>query len=172
MGEDELRRQVERAVRLLLYRPDGAGVDPTEVVLKLADYICDSLGRRVVEGEVRTELERHGYHLRDWARDQNVLQQVERLNGRYLRHVQSELIFGRAIPRAEAESVPDALQSTSGKLAQIIIGAAGRGKTCTLAQIVEHLRRAGVPFLVIRLDDLPPLSSTRALGRELDLPDS
>jgi hypothetical protein len=63
-GEDELRRQVEISVRRLVYRADNCGFDPSQVVLKLADFIYDSLGRRLVEADIRSELACHGYYLR------------------------------------------------------------------------------------------------------------
>src|SRR5258708_31605057 len=65
-SEGELRRQVEINVRRLVYRSDDRAVDSGLVVLKLADFICKSLGRRLVEADIRSELARDCYHLRDW----------------------------------------------------------------------------------------------------------
>jgi hypothetical protein len=171
-GEYELRRQVETNLRRLVYRPDGDAVDTREIVLKLADFICDSLGRRLIENDVRSELARHGYNLRDWMRDSHVLGRVKALNERYLRYVETDLILGQPILRLEATAVSQALQEKTGKLAQLVVGAAGRGKSCVLAQIVHELEKSGVPFLALRLDNIPLVNSTRALGRILELPDS
>src|ERR1019366_1654781 len=171
-GEYELRRQVETNVRRLLYRIDGQPVDSLGVVLKLADFVCDSLGRRLVESDVRSELARHGYHLRDWVRDTHIPRQVGALNQRYLQHVEADLILGCPIPRSEAGAVAQALQERNCKTAQLIVGAAGRGKSCVLTQIIRELDKAHVPFLAIRLDNVSPVNSTRALGQALELPDS
>jgi hypothetical protein len=171
-SEYELRRQVETNIRRLLYRIGGQAVDPLEVVLKLADFICDSLGRRLVESDVRSELAKHGYHLRDWVRDTHVSARVRVLNDRYLRYVESDLILGQPIPRSEAADVAKALQQKNGKLAQLVVGAAGRGKSCVLAQIVREIERSGIPFLAIRLDNIPLVNSTQSLGQTLELPDS
>lgn len=171
-GEYELRRQVETNVRRLLYRVDGQPVDSHEVVLKLADFICDSLGRRLVESDVRSELARHGYHLRDWVRDTHVPGQVQALNRRYLKHVEADLILGHPIPRPEAATIAQALQEKNSKLAQLVVGTAGRGKSCVLTQIIRELERANVPFLAIRLDNVPPVNSTQALGQKLELRES
>ena len=172
LGEYELQRQAEINARRMLYRLDGASVDTHEVVLKLADFICDSLGRRLVEADVRTELTRHGYYLRDWIRDTHIQSQVKNLNARYRRHVEADLILGHPIPRSEATTVAQALQEKSGKLAQLLVGAAGRGKSCVLTQIIRDLEKSGVPFLALRLDNVPLVNSTRQLGRLLELPDS
>jgi hypothetical protein len=172
IGENEIRREIDRLVRLLLYRVNGEPIDSAEVTLKLADYICSSLGRSLLESEIRIELERHGYYLKDWARDQNTTQQVEQLNARYLRHIQSDLILGKEIPRPEAVSAIESLLLPERKLAQIIVGAAGRGKSCVVAQIVKGLRERGVPILALRFDNVSPLRTTKALGQELGLPDS
>jgi hypothetical protein len=171
-GEHELRRQLEINVRRLVYRPDGAAVDTREIVLKLADFVCDSLGRRLVEDDVRSELERHGYNLRDWLRDFHVAGKIKALNQRYLRSVEADLILGRSIPRPEVTAIVQAIQETNSKLAQLIVGAAGRGKSCVLAQIVHELEKTSVPFLALRLDNVPLVGTTAALGRALELPDS
>jgi hypothetical protein len=68
--------------------------------------------------------------------------------------------------------VAKALQQNNGKLAQLIVGAAGRGKSCVLAQIVREIEKSGILFLAIRLDNVPLVNSTRSLGQTLELPDS
>lgn len=173
-GEYGLRKQVEVSIRRLVYRIDDAPVDAEGIVLKLADFIYDSLGRRLTESDVRSELARHGYHLLDWAKNTHVLGQVETLNRRYLRHVEADLILtlGHAIPRTEAATIAKELREKNGKLAQLVVGSAGRGKSCVLAQVVRELEIAQVPLIAIRLDNLPSLNSTRALGQEFELPDS
>lgn len=172
IGEHVLRRHIETNARRLLYRIDGNLVNGTEVVLKLADFIYDSLGRRLVEADVRSELERHGYYLQDWARDSHVVGQVGNLNSRYLRHVEGDMVLGRSIPRDDAAIVARALQEKEGELAQLVVGVAGLGKSCVLAQTIRHLESAGIPLLALRLDNIPVVNSTRALGNIVDLPDS
>jgi hypothetical protein len=171
-GEDELRRQVEISIRRLVYRADNCALDPSQVVLNLADFIYDSLGRRLVEADIRSELARHGYYLKDWVRDTHVAGQVIALNARYLKHVEADLILGREIPRPEATTIAGALLEPRTKLAQLVVGAAGRGKSCVLAQVLHQLEKQGMPFLAIRLDNLPVVGSTKAMGQELSLPDS
>jgi hypothetical protein len=172
LGEDELRRQCEINVRRLLYRSDNCAVEANQIVLSLADFILASLGRRLLEADIRGELARNGYYLRDWLRDTNVLGQVERLNSRYLRHVKSDLILAREIPRPEAATIVNGLLQPREKLALMIVGASGRGKSCVLAQVLHELEKRGVCFVAIRLDNLPPVVGTKALGHELGLPDS
>ena len=171
-GEDELRRQIEISVRRLLYRVDNRGFEPGEVVLQLADFISGSLGRRLIEADIRGELQRHGYYLRDWARDTHVQAQVAALNERYLRHVKRDLILGCEIPRLEATILAKALSEPGIKTGKLLVGAAERGKSCVLAQVLQQLEAQQIPFLALRLDNLPHVGSTKALGNELQLPDS
>lgn len=172
LGENLLRKQVEVNIRRLLYRVDGAPLDAEGAVLKLIDFIYDSLGRRLTESDVRSELARHGYHLLDWAKNTHTLAQIEALNRRYLRHVETDLILGRAIPRPEAAIAAQKLKGNDSKTAQLVVGAAGRGKSCVLAQIAHELEVDSVPLLAIRLDNVPSLNSTRALGQVIGLFDS
>jgi hypothetical protein len=170
--ELELRRQLEISVRRLLYRVDGGPVDAIGVVLHLADCVLNSLGRRLVQADVQDELELLGYYLRDWARETHVIERVEKLNSNYLRHVQADWILGRPIVRSECVTIIEGLLEANGKLAQLVVGTAGMGKSCVLAQAVRQLADDGVPYIVVRLDNVPVAGSTKALGGALDLPDS
>lgn len=172
IGENQLKHHVEFSVRLLVYRIDDAAVNASQVVLTLGDFVCSSLGRRLLESDIRGELERYGYYLRDWGRDNHISSQVETLNKRYLKHVEADFIIGREIPRLETTIVTNALLEQTSKLAQLVVGVAGRGKSCLLAQVLRQLEKQEVRFLAIRLDNIPVVGSTKALGLQLGLPDS
>ena len=115
-------------------------------------------------------LEAHGFRERDWARDSTTLDRIEALNGRYIGQVEAELIGGATIERIEAQGASDALTRTVGKRRVIVVGAAGLGKSCTMAQIARRLQQAGIPWLALRMDDQVTALTAETLGKNVGLP--
>jgi hypothetical protein len=62
-------------------------------------------------------------------RDSHVPGQIKALNQRYLGYVEADLILGHSIPRPEVSAIVQAIHEKGSKLAQLIVGAAGRGKS-------------------------------------------
>lgn len=135
--EPELIRRVEQRIRFTLYRPDGAPVDAEEVRLALGDAVLRWLGTRVTAKEVREFLAARGWREQDWQRDTTLREQVQKRNKAYAATVEAELIHGTAIPRQEAADVIALLTGDTTNVA--IIGAAGLGKSCAMAQVANGL---------------------------------
>jgi hypothetical protein len=168
--EPEMIRRVDQRIRFSLYRPDGAPVDAEAVRLALGDAVHGWLGRDVLANDVRQHLAERGWRERDWQRDTTVREQVQRLNRAYTELVEAELIHGTTIPRKEADEAIALLSSSTGHVA--IIGAAGLGKSCTMAQIVHGLAARSIPHITLRLDVQTTVLTPDALGRALSLPTS
>ena len=168
--EPELIRQTEAKILLLFYRPDGSDVDATALRLVLGEIVNDRLGQRLDKNTIVSAIQRYGFEQRDWTHSAHIREQVERLNQNYTRHVEGELIGDAQIPRGEATKAFDELKTKTGARFVAIIGPAGNGKSCTLAQTLVMLNAANLPFLSVRLDIQTDVLTSTALGKELGLP--
>lgn len=169
--EREMIRRIDQRIREKLYRPDGASLDATAVRCLLAEMVFGWFGQSVRRKDIIDYLAGHGVAERDWARDRGPRELVDGRNEAYIRHVESELIAGERIARAEAEEA--AVELVRGKKKRgVFIGAAGFGKSCAVAQTLIHLRREEIPHLALRLDMQTEVLSSRRLGAELGLPES
>jgi hypothetical protein len=166
--ESELIRQHEFKIRLLFYRPDKTTIDATQVRLLLPEIVATRFGQKVEKQTVLEELQKHGFHERDWAIDQPVRETVAKLNRNYVRHVEAELINNAEIPRPESRTIFEKL-SDKGRLVGIV-GPAGTGKSCCVAQTLVLVEQANIPFLTVRLDIQTDVLTSTGLGNELDLP--
>jgi hypothetical protein len=171
LTEPELVRRVEHRIRYHLYQSNGDPVNSSAVRLLLGDAILNWLGTRVDRAIVRDHLASQGLRERDWQRDSQVREITERRNGVYTHDVEAELIHGAAIVREEAKTALGALTDGSQRDV-VIVGAAGLGKSCTVAQILHMLASAGIPHLTLRLDLQTAVLTADALGRELGFPTS
>lgn len=170
--EQELIKRVAQKTAQWIYRPDGAEVDAGNVRRLLAEFVINRLGQTLRKTDVLAELERHGFHLRVWAKDQSLLSAVEALNESYLGPIRRQFINNKPIPRTEASDALKRLAEPGSQKAQLIVGSAGMGKSCVIVEMVERLITARVPVVCLRLDNLPRVLVTDNLGRELGLPRS
>ena len=169
--EREMIRRIDQRIREKLYRPDGASLDATAVRCLLAEMVFEWFGQSIKRQEIIDHLAAHGVAERDWARERGPRELVEKRNTAYIRHVESELIAGERIARAEAAEAAEALVRGCKKRG-VFIGAAGLGKSCAVAQTLVHLRREEIPHLALRLDLQTEVLSSRRLGEGLGLPES
>ncbi|HWQ91019.1 MAG TPA: hypothetical protein VN673_05055, partial [Clostridia bacterium] len=170
--EQELTKRVEQKTVQWIYRPDGGEVDAGNVRRLLAEFVVSRLGQTLRKTDVLAELERHGFHLCVWAKDQSLLSTVSALNEGYLGPIRREFINNKPIPRSEAADALERLVKAGGQKAQLVVGSAGMGKSCVIVEMVERLITARVPVVCLRLDNLPRVLTTDNLGRELGLPRS
>jgi hypothetical protein len=166
--ESELIRQHEFKIRLLFYRPDKTSVDAAQLRLLLPEIAATRFGQRLEKQTILQELEKHGFHLRDWAVEKDVRDKVASLNRNYARHVEGELINGAAIPRPEARQIFDQLSALTHVVG--LVGPAGMGKSCSVAQTLGFIGEENIPYLAIRLDIQTDVLTSAALGNALDLP--
>lgn len=170
LTESELIKRVSQHIRFCIYRPDGAGTEPEAVRLALGEAIFDWLGKEVDAEIVRAYLSERGWKERDWQRDRTLHEQVVQRNRRYITTVEADLIHDAAIPRKEADET--FLYLTQGAKNVAIIGTAGLGKSCVMAQAVRRLENTDIPHLTLRLDIQTSVLTSEALGKELGLPAS
>lgn len=169
IDEDSLRLEVERQIDVLLYRPDGNGFDPRDVRLALADYLLSNLGAQIGDKVILDYLKSKGYAHRNWASDTPVFRQVAEINSTYIQKVELELINDARIQRNAASAVLATLQDTGGARHVVIAAAAGVGKSCAVAQLIELLTDHSIPCVVVRLDQHGNAHTTRDIGHQLDL---
>ncbi|MCF3651352.1 ATP-binding protein [Synoicihabitans lomoniglobus] len=166
--ELELIRRVDQNISQSLYRPDGNTVDAESVRIALGEAIDGWLGAWISTEMVRDHLAERGWRERDWQRDTTLPERVANRNRSYIETVESELIHGAAIARKEANEAIDRL--SDGCQQVFLIGAAGLGKSCTLAQVAHGLHAKSIPYLTLRLDIQTTVLTSEGLGRELGFP--
>ena len=170
-NESELRKDVERRVRLMFRMADSGALDPTAVHLLIADFNSHNLGSRLTAESYLGYLGSQGIVRLRVAGDRSVGDIFRQLNRAYLRDVTGLLINKAQIIRQETDAACGALLRD--KRSVMIEGAAGGGKTGVMAQVVERLEGEGIPCLVVRLDRLTEGDrSARALGTNRGLPES
>lgn len=165
--ERELIRRVEQRIRADLDRNDGTELDAHAARLVLTDMVLDRFGEAISRPALIEHLASHGYRPHDLARDKNVLALIDTRNATYIRHVEAELIQGEAIERTEAKDAFAALTHDHPKKRVVIVGAAGLGKSCVVAQTLRLLERAQVPVIALRLDIQTKALTSDSLGTEL-----
>jgi hypothetical protein len=168
--ERELIRRVGQTIRQTLHRLDGEPVREAQVRQSLADQAIEWIGRDITAAMVSEHLRNEGWHEQDWRRTSPIWTIVANRNQRYAAAVEAELILGAAIPRAEAAQAAECL--TTGTHDVALVGAAGLGKSCALAQVAHAMAQSHVPHLVLRLDLQTGALTAEAFGREMGLPTS
>lgn len=171
MVSSELERRIHQKVRLLVKATGSTPVNPSAVRRLLADLVLRWLGQPVERSAILNALRDEGFEERIFAQDQDVLETVRRLNQGYLADVEADLINGTFIERAEAAKAVDRLSAGETKHVAIL-GAAGLGKSCVVAQAARVLIAAGTQVLTVRLDCQNEARTAEQLGRDLGLPES
>jgi hypothetical protein len=166
IDEATLQRLVES---LLLPLVDG---EPSAVAAILAQFVLDNVHREVTPPELWRHLESQRLRPRDWAKDNVVLQAIDRANALYLQRLREQTIGGHVLPRAETDAVLEMLRGDISPGGVVLVGDAGVGKSGVSLQVLEHLGSRNVSLLAFRVDLLEPVVLPRDAGRQLGLPDS
>lgn len=172
IDEDSLTLQVERQIDVLLYRPDDQTWEPRDVRLLLADFVLSNLGGQLTGNAVWSFLNFNGFAHRSWAADTPVCKQAAEVNRTYIRNVELELINNARIERNATSTLLEKLQDPKGARHMVLAAAAGVGKSCVVAQLIDLLAAREIPCAVVRLDQHGEARNTREMGRRLDLPSS
>lgn len=170
-SHQDLIRTVERRIEEYFYRMDGADLLAEDLRRHLAEYILENLGVEITSERIREHLKLSGFGLRDWRNDGNVQDRIRRLNDRYKKTVQIELINSTYIRRDVSTQIAEVVECEESRGA-ILSAPGGYGKSCVLAQLVAHLDARNIPFMCIRMDELDLCSTAKRLGQQLDLPAS
>jgi len=170
--EAQLRDRVEDMMRRLLWDASGEQLDVDKVRVVLEDLLIERLHTSIDRSSILRALEAHNIRLRDWAIENTVRLQVERLCESYVTPIEEERINSSF----QALDGIDEILSVDGRPRNrktLIVGSAGGGKSTVMGHLVESLHRSGVITLPVRFDQLPDgILTTRELGRKVSLPES
>jgi hypothetical protein len=171
MPSVELDWRISQKIRLMLQRKDGKTWSPLEVRLLLTHLVLDWLGQAIEKRIIQEFLLSHGFVERVFVGEKTILDRVHALTSNYISDVEAELIHDHQIERSEAQAAFDAL--TGGQKGIVaIVGTAGLGKSCILAQTLRLLSNAQVPLVVARLDVQTRARTSQQFGEDLNLPES
>ena len=168
IGHHELVRFVEQRIPALVQRADGKPADPVAVRLLLRDFAWNRLGQTTTADDVLSELQKNGFTRQPLAASAQVRARIDNRNEAYVHRIARTLINSSHIRRTQATAVAEDLMA--GEQSLLLAGAAGDGKSCLVAQVIEELRQARVPYLALSMDELDGVVSSTDLGHKLGLP--
>jgi hypothetical protein len=171
MPSVELDGRISQKVRFLVQRKDGKSWSPLEVRLLLTHLVLEWLGQAIEKRIILEYLSTHGFVERIYLGESSLLDRVQALAANYISDVEGELIHGHQIERNESKAAFDALTNGQNEIVAVI-GAAGLGKSCVLAQTLRLLSNAPVPLVVARLDVQTRARTSQQFGEDLNLPES
>ena len=146
--------------------------DAGAVIEELRGIVEDSVHRTISRESLVEGLAQRGYRLRRLLRPENASVTLESATDRYLEGARSRFIRGKLIPTTAAGTLLSRLDVAATD--NVVTGRAGSGKTACVVEVVQGLRARRMPVLAFRLDRVPfpSVSTTEALGRNLDLEES
>lgn len=167
--EQQLRARVDFAGRKLLYAIDGTNLDVAAVRGYLSDLLLDNIHRSITRQMILEHLSAHSIGLREWAIDKSVRDRLESICDSYVRPLTSELINGMLLPIGGTEPLSQIGETPAKKV--LVVSGSGGGKSSSLADLVERLRKSDTPVLALRFDQLPEgILSTTELGSQVGAP--
>ena len=170
-SHQHLVQSVERRIASMLYRLDGSALDPGNVRREISEHLVECLGTRLSREHIREHLRGRGIGSRDWKTDRAIADAVRRVNDRYIAMTATELINDAYIVREIVDDIIGGLHDHNQKGA-LVVAPGGFGKSCVIAQCIEHLSATGTPFISVRLDSVQRCITSRQLGEQFDLPAS
>lgn len=143
--------------------------DTKTVRIELAELALEKIHHELTSQDIwHYLLSERGYRRREWGKDPHVLAAVDKVNNSYLSRLQKEAIAGKVIPRDEVDIILDKLTAADGKRGVLVTGEAGVGKSSIILQVVDALRKKGVPIIAFRVDRLDPTNSPDQVGEQLE----
>lgn len=147
---------------------EGEGRD---IVDSLGATLSRNLGKEIFADHIAGYLREAGHPPRDLRADPGVQTGIERLQRSFEDSLESLLLGGHLLPRAETQEVLRFLDDPKGPRVLFLHGPAGIGKSDVELGLARTFTERGIPFLPIRLDSQPPRGSLSAYSREvLELP--
>ena len=166
----ELVNIVEERIASTIQNADGSPVNPKVVRVLLEDFAWSRLGQSVNLAAVSKALLDNNFAVRPHSALGQVRDRIRTRNTAYVQRVGLSLVNGAHIPRLAAQSAIESLLDSDDSL--MLTGAAGIGKSCVVAQIVDQLSDMETPCLVISGTDLRGAYSSFELGQRLGFRDS
>ena len=170
IGHHELVRFVEQRIPALVQRADGKPAEPAAVRLLLSDFAWNRLGQTTTADDVLSGLQERGFAEQPLTASAQVRARIDNRNEAYIHRTETTLINGARIRRSQATTVAEELMA--GEQSLLLAGAAGDGKSCLVAQVIDELREARVPHLALSMDEVDGVVSSTDLGHKLGLPAS
>jgi hypothetical protein len=170
-GQTELLNERDREIARSLYRLDHAKLNVGDTGRLLEAIVVENLRIPITRDSLLARLEQEQIGQSDWSRDPHIRLLVQKRNETYVATIHRQLINGTEIPRVEAAQALTKILNGPERFG-LFVGASGMGKSCTVAQLVNKLRSASIPHLVIRLDIQTDKVTSRGFGEILDLPAS
>jgi hypothetical protein len=170
-GHRELIRSVERRIDELFYRIDGSSLRADDVRRMISDFILGNLGAQIDRKRLAELFQEKRIGVRNWKTDATVNSTVDAINERYLSVTEAELVNSAQIAREAVGQIVGTLSEAASR-AVLVVGPAGFGKSCVLAQCLSRLASSGIRFICLRMDSFTPCGTARQLGAQIDLPAS
>src|SRR5271165_1326344 len=164
--EYTLTQDLCHVLRVMFDAPERTALDCLRMLYQ------DSVHQLLTAGSIREHLRTRCIHIRTFSIEQSVLNRVRSAAATYISGQRPRLIRGQMISRAAAAEIVRKVSESQTALDILITGPAGIGKSGCLLEVVEGLLAQGMPVLAFRLDRMPPVQTTAALGAELSLPES
>ena len=164
IGERDLKEKLQLGVRSLFL------ANPEKVLTEFQAIVEDSVHRTWTRQALMGELDRRGYSVRQLRSPEHAGVAVEAATNRYLDGARSRLIRKKLVRRSAAETLLSRLEGIATD--SVVTDRAGSGKTACVVEVVEGLRKRGLPVLAFRLDRVPSASTTADIGRYLNLEES
>ena len=164
ISERDLTDKVRLGVRALFLG------NPDKVLSELRAIIEDSVHSTITRQGLVKELTQHGCQPRRLSSPEQAGSAVREATDRYLDGARRRLIRRTLVPRAAAKTLLERLGGATTN--SVVTGKAGSGKTACVVEVAESLRERGLPVLAFRFDHVMSASTTRDLGRRLELEES
>ena len=162
IGHRLLVQAVEDRIPALIQRADGKPADPADVRRLLSEFAWQRLGQAMSVDDIVIELDRQGYAEQPLAASAQIRARITERNGGFQSRIRRTLINGAHIPRDQVAGIVDAI--TTGAESLLLAGRAGEGKSSVVAQVLDRLNEAGVPYLALPMDELDGVISSVELG--------
>ena len=166
IGERDLEDLIDSKVSGLFLANSNHVTDALSAIIE------DSIHCRLTYERLVARLADRGYSLRDVFDGSSARTAVWRATEDYLAGARRQLIRGNLVPRNAVEALLSRLSRPEERVDSVLTGKAGAGKTACVVQLVDALRRKGMPVLAFRLDRHFSASTTADLGSSLQLGES
>jgi hypothetical protein len=143
--------------------------DPQTIVAVLSEFALENLRARLDAPRIRRHLADRGLEPRQLAHDERVAPGIESLQAQFIESIESDLIAGHLIHRAETDAILNALTEST---LVALHGSPGRGKTGVLFELARTCAEREWLCLALRLDRQEPRDTPRRFGLDLGLPES
>ena len=148
---------------------------PDKVCDALRSFAEDSILKCINRDDLISYLSGKGFSLRRLTRPSDARSLIHEATDRYLDSTKRKLIRDSLIPRSSTKELLEKIKGSAPRGSDCVVtGKAGGGKTGCVIECVEALCQSNDPIAVLafRLDRIDPVSSTKELGKSLELEES